>query len=93
MDSLKIELQKAKSDTIRLKIYESLCDECVVEDNLLYAEPLMKLLDKMILNSPNKIDKKKLIEKKINAYHFFTTYYNSKGNAYSFKIVEHFYKA
>jgi serine phosphatase RsbU (regulator of sigma subunit) len=90
MDSLKVELIKAREDSVRLKIYELLCNECDVANNLLYAEPLMKLLDKMILNSPNKIDKTSLIKKKINAYNYYTSYYNSKGNAYSFKIKEHF---
>jgi serine phosphatase RsbU (regulator of sigma subunit) len=90
MDSLKVELIKASEDSNRVKIYELLCRECDVENNLLYAEPLMILLDKLILNSPKKIDKINLIKKKINTNQVYIAYYTSKGNAYSFKIIEYF---
>ena len=53
IDSLKIELKKATQDTTQLRIYISLCNECDVKDNLIYAEPAMKLVDKLITNSKN----------------------------------------
>ena len=49
MDSLKVELIKASEDSNRVKIYELLCRECDVENNLLWFH-LMGLTDQVVSN-------------------------------------------
>ncbi len=78
MDSLNLELKKAKQDTTRLRIYLALCDACDINDNLKYTEPLIKLLDKFIEEAPNDKKKKHYLEKKADAYGFVRAFYDDK---------------
>ena len=61
MDSLKMELKKAKKDTVKLKIYEALFIECDINDNLTYGTLMMDLADKLINQSTTYKEKKKYV--------------------------------
>ena len=53
MDSLNLALKNAKHDTTRLSLYFKLCEVCEVSDNLKYAEPALKLVDKLLMKNKN----------------------------------------
>ena len=62
VDSLKTELANAKADTTKLKIYLSLGEACERKDNLLYAEPALKLVDKLFLKQHTEEESQKLFD-------------------------------
>ncbi|MEI6489486.1 MAG: SpoIIE family protein phosphatase [Bacteroidota bacterium] len=88
MDSLKVELGKAKQDTTRLRIYKALCNECDVKDNLKYGEPAIKILDKLITLAKTDAEKKKRLEQKADAYEVLRLYYDDKGDTAKFLDVQ-----
>ena len=52
IDSLKLALNNAKHDTIKIKILYELSDVCEVNDIIEYAEPCIKLCEKNLALSP-----------------------------------------
>lgn len=78
IDSLKVLLNNAKQDTTRLRLYLALGDECDIKDNLLYAEPALTLVDKLITQTTNEKERKKLLRQKAYNFLFFSAYYQSK---------------
>jgi adenylate cyclase len=77
MDSLKTELQKAKQDTTRLKIYLAMGDACEKKDNLLYAEPALKLVDKILSQTKDDKQRNKILEQEYRAYNLLIAYYSN----------------
>jgi len=77
MDSLKMELQKAKSDTVKLRIYEELCEECDVENNLTYGQALINCIDNILKQKLNSKQIKYYEKKKENGYMYLGFYYQS----------------
>ena len=75
MDSLQHELQQATQDTSRLKLYIALGDACDMKDNLLYAEPAMKIADKLLAITTDKEKRKSILKQKIEAYHIMGAFY------------------
>ncbi len=88
-DSLKVELQKATQDTTRLRIYLALGNTCERKDNLLYAEPAVKLADKLILQISNDKERKKVFGQKAIAYHFISAFYTAGKDADINKALEY----
>lgn len=91
LDSLKALLNNAAHDSIRLRLYLNLCTECIVSDNLKYAEPALKLADKLLPLAQNQIQRKALIQQKIMAYDFISVYYERtepSGSTNQFKTLE-----
>lgn len=86
MDSLNFALKSAKQDTSKVKIYFELCNQCEVKDNLKYATPLIKLLDKLIAESTNDKAKKQYLEQKADAYEFVRYFYTEEKD--TINIVE-----
>ena len=92
MDSLKMELQKVKSDTAKLRIYEALCNECDVENNLTYAKPYLELASLKLQNSI-KVDREKKLKHKANALYFIAVYYrNSDSSLYYLQQSSNIYQ-
>jgi serine phosphatase RsbU (regulator of sigma subunit) len=77
MDSLKLELQNAKSDTVKLKLYKELWIECDIPNNLLYAEPALKVVEKILSNSSN-INRKLILKYKAEAFKILSLFYQNK---------------
>ena len=80
MDSLNVELKKANKDTTRLRIYLALCDECEVNDNPIYAEPAINIIDKLLSNLKEEKVRISYLKKKATAYQFLIDYYNDKDD-------------
>src|SRR5258705_13801659 len=76
MDSLKTELQNAKQDSTRMQIYHALCQYCPIEENLLYAEQIIKLADKMLSETSDKEKRKSILEQKATGYFYMSVYYS-----------------
>lgn len=88
MDSLKTELQNAKHDTTRLLLYLALGDSCERKDNMLYAEPAVKLADKLLSKNIDKKQREKLLEQKSAAYNLIIVYYTETNNTDWNKVIE-----
>lgn len=91
LDSLNTLLNQATHDSIRLRLLLNLSAECLIKDNLKYAEPAVKLADKLLLSATNQDQRKSLIRQKIMAYEFISVYYERTeraGSANHFKILE-----
>ena len=100
IDSLKAELQKAKEDTTRLKLYIELGSACERKDNLLYAEPALQLADKLLSQTLPDSMKKMIREQKAGAYSLMALYYSEgtqidlkKENEYCEKMIRLFREA
>ena len=87
VESLKIELQKAKHDTTRLRLYLALGDACDIEDNLLYAEPALRLCDKLLSQTSNDSIRKKILSQRAIAYGLINYYYSETSKTDSLKKV------
>ena len=86
IDSLQLALQKATTDTAKVKIYFALCNQCDINDNLKYAQPLIKILDKLIAQTNDIEKKKQLLQQKAEAYGFVRYYYTEMKD--TFNIVK-----
>ncbi len=75
VDSLNVKLKNTKNDTTRLRLYFALCDACELVDNLKYAEPIVKLADKLIIQSKNNQERLFFLYEKAKAYNFINLYY------------------
>jgi tetratricopeptide (TPR) repeat protein len=87
MDSLLARLNAATSDTSRLQLYLKLSNECVIDDNLKYAEPAVKLADKLLAQTKDSTERKKILRQKASAFKYCSVYYQHKeGSASSSKL-------
>ena len=77
MDSLKTELQNAKQDTVRLRIYLALGNACEKKDNLLYIEPALKLIDKILSQTTDDKQRNKILEQEYEAYNLMVANYSN----------------
>ncbi len=75
IDSLQAELTKTTDDTTRLKIYLALGQVCNVKDNLKYAQPALKLADKLIAHTFQNNKKNEFLNQKAEVCIFFSNYY------------------
>ncbi len=90
VDSLKTELQNAKQDTTRLRIYIALDGECQIKDNLIYAEPAVALADKLISQSKNEKERNKILKQKADAFNYIIAFYYYKFNSRNIsKVLEY----
>ncbi|HRG57594.1 MAG TPA: tetratricopeptide repeat protein [Bacteroidia bacterium] len=83
MDSLHLALQKATTDTAKVNIYFALCNQCDINDNLKYAQPLIKILDKLIAQTNDIEKKKQLLQQKAEAYGFVRYYYTEMKDTFN----------
>ncbi len=79
MDSLKTELNNAKEDTTKLKIYLALGEACERKDILLYTEPAQKLVDNFFLTQHTEKQRKKLLEQELALLYGEIAYYTSNN--------------
>jgi serine phosphatase RsbU (regulator of sigma subunit) len=93
MDSLNFVLKNTKHDTTRLGLYFKLCEVCEVSDNLKYADPALKLVDKLLIKNQNKAQRKILLSQKANAYDMCSLYYNEDKTRNLDKVIEYREKA
>ncbi|MEP7170613.1 MAG: tetratricopeptide repeat protein, partial [Bacteroidota bacterium] len=84
IDSLLTELQKARYDTTRFRLYLALLEECDVKDNLKYAEPAVKLADKLLTQSTNEKERRNILGKKADAIHSIRVFYQDKNDTAKF---------
>ncbi len=89
MDSLNNALQNANQDTTRLSIYIALGQACNIEDNLRYSELALKLADKLLSQTIDKKERKRISEQKINVYYLITAYYSESMHANLTKTFEY----
>ena len=90
MDSLKVELQKAKQDTARLRISIALCNQCETKENLIYANPTIALADKLISQAKTEKEKNILLKQKAEILSCYSIYYRDKEGDASTKALEYF---
>lgn len=80
MDSLEIRLKSAGSDSERLSIYLRLCENCLVNQNLNYAQPALALINKLIAKSKDQQERNRLITARAEVYNYFNYYYDQAGD-------------
>ncbi len=78
IDSLEVELQKAKHDTLKLRIYFKLMEECDIQDNLLYAQPALQVCDNLLSQTNEAAKRTEILTKKADIFTFFQAYYKLK---------------
>jgi len=87
LDSLKVELQKAKLDTTRLRIYRSITFAGDEKDKIKFWKLTIGLLDKLITETKEVKEKKKYLIQKASvhelqiSYYFFKTKFNTKDTS------------
>ena len=81
MDSLLKELQNAKQDTMRLRLYLVLGDSCDIKDNLIYGEQALHLCDKLLLQTTNDSVRKKILMQRASASNLIAVYYSQSSKA------------
>ena len=90
IDSLKTALNYAKSDTAKLRIYISMNEACNKNDKLLYAEPALLLVDKLLAKETNKQKRNELIEQEKSLLNSVGEYYRGKNTADWNKAMTYF---
>jgi serine phosphatase RsbU (regulator of sigma subunit) len=80
MDSLKVLLQKAKEDTVKLNLYLDILQECDFENNLMHTQPALKLVDQLLEKNTNRKLRKRMLKRKIEILDFLIPFYANKGN-------------
>ncbi len=88
IDSLKTELQNAKHDTTRLRLYLALGDSCERKNNLLYAEPAVELADKLLSQNIDEKQREKILKQKSAAYNLIISYYTKDNSTDWNKVIE-----
>ena len=88
MDSLKTELQNAKHDTTRLRLFLALGGSCERKNNMLYAEPAVELADKLLSQNIDEKQRKIILEQKSSAYNLIIAYYTKSNNIDWNKVIE-----
>ena len=88
MDSLKTELQNAKQDTTRLRLFLALGEACERKDNMLYAEPAVELADKLLSQNIDEKQRKIILEQKSRAYDLIIVFYTKNNNTDWNKVIE-----
>jgi tetratricopeptide (TPR) repeat protein len=78
VDSLENILKKINEDTSKLRLYLKLCNACEVKDNLKYAEPALKLADKILTQAIPEKEKKSILKQKAEAYRFIAFFYEDR---------------
>ena len=79
MDSLNVLLKNAEEDTTKLRIYIALGEACERKDNLLYAEPALKLVDKLLLKTRSEEEREKLNDQEYNLLFSIIAFYNNNN--------------
>jgi serine phosphatase RsbU (regulator of sigma subunit) len=79
-DSLVLELEKKYVDTVKLRLYMEVCRECEYMQNLIFTEPALKLADKILANSINNKNRKKILGWKLELLQYNLEYYANNGN-------------
>ena len=80
VDSLENILKNAKHDTTRLRLYIALGDACDITDNLKYAEPAVKLTEKLLSQTLNVKEKRNISKQKAIVCNYFIAYFDNKGD-------------
>lgn len=88
IDSLKTELQNAKQDTTRLRLFLALGEACERKDNMLYAEPAVELADKLLSQNIDEKQRKKNLDQKSRAYDLIIAFYTKNNNTDWDKVRE-----
>jgi two-component system, NtrC family, sensor kinase len=78
LDSLNVLLKNAKEDTTKLRIYIELTRACEQKDNLLYIEPALNLVDKLLLKSYPEEEREMLFSQEQNLLYLVVSYYTNR---------------
>ena len=92
MDSLNLELAKAKTDTGKITVLLQLGDACDVKENLKYATPIIELTDKLLLIVKDSIYTEKLLKARYQGVNFIAVYFMEIEGKQSPKIIENYNK-
>jgi tetratricopeptide (TPR) repeat protein len=90
IDSLKTALNNTKTDTAKLRIYLSMNKACNKKDKLLYAEPALLLVDKLLSKETNKQKRHKLIDQEKALLNSVGEYYRGRNTADWNKAMTYF---
>jgi signal transduction histidine kinase len=77
MDSLNVLLKNPTADTTRLRIYMALSEACEKKDNLLYAEPALNLVDKLLIQTHTEEEREKLFEQELGLLYSVVAYHTN----------------
>lgn len=88
MDSLNLELTKAKTDTAKVSVLFKLVNACDVKENLKYANPIVELTDKLLLATKDTVFQKNLLKSRSQAVNTIIYYYATFEGRQSSKISD-----
>ena len=88
IDSLLLALHQTKTDSSKINLYLKICELCEVGDNLKYATPVIKLIDKLLLNAKDSLTKRKLLKARFDAAETLNFYYRTVEGRKSPKIID-----
>jgi len=80
IDSLTVLLKSAKEDTTKLRLYIALADASEKKDNLLYIEPALTLVDKLLLKTHADEERDKLFYQEQALLYSVVTYYTNNDS-------------
>ncbi len=83
IDSLLKSVNLSKSDTVKIKLYLTICDLCDVTDNLKYAEPIITLTDKLLPLTKDSLTQNQLVKWRYKALDFERFYYQRNNEMLS----------
>ena len=77
IDSLSVSLKNATTDTTKLRIYIALSEACEKKDNLLYTEPALNLVDKLLSKKHSEEVRDKLFDQELGLLYSVVAYYTN----------------
>ncbi|MFT3910260.1 MAG: tetratricopeptide repeat protein [Ferruginibacter sp.] len=88
-DSLNILLSKAKEDTAKLGIYMALVEACERKDNLLYVEPALELVNRLLIKNHSELKRDTLVNQELSLLFSVVTYYTINDTTDWNKVMQY----
>lgn len=89
VDSLNVLLKNATTDTTKLRVYIALIEACEKKDNLLYAEPALNLVDKLLIKTHTEEERRNLFDKEQGLLYSVVAYYTNNDTTDWSKVKEY----
>ena len=77
LDSLNVLLKTATADTTKLRIYMALIEACEKKDNLLYTEPALNLVDKLLSKKHTEEERENLFNQEQGLLYSVVAYFTN----------------
>ena len=89
IDSLNVVLKKAIADTTKMRIYMTLVEVCEKKDNLLYTEPALNLVDKLLIQTHSEEEREKLFDQEQGLLYSVVAYHTNNDTTNWAKVEQY----